>query len=117
MALEFSNKKYPAGKSSFEFLSMINMKSTDMNCIYATLLFIENHARKHGATAIVTFDQPLFHKALQLVTAEGSPFKLIILRLDGFHTILCYLATIGDTIENTGIKETMSVAYAEGAVP
>lgn len=117
MALVFSNKEYSAGKSSFEFLPMINMKSTDMNCIYSTLLFIENHARKHGATAVVTFDQPLFHKALQLVTAEGSPFKLIILRLGGFHTIMCYLATIGDTMENTGITETMSVAYAEGAVP
>ena len=66
---------------------------------------------------MLTFDQPLFHKALQLVPAEGSPFKQTILRLGGFQTILCFLAPIGDIMENSGIKETMLVPYAEGAVP
>jgi len=116
MALVFTDKDYTGGQSSFEFLPMINMKSTDMNCIYSTMLFVHNDAAKHGGKAVLTMDQPLFHKAIMIATAEGSPFKSIILRLGGFHTLMCFLAAIGDTMENTGLKEAMSVAYAEGSV-
>ena len=80
------------------------------------MLFVDNDAAKHGGKAVLTMDQPLFHKAIMIATAEGSPFKSIILRLGGFHTMMCFLAAIGDTMENTGLKEAMSVAYAEGSV-
>ena len=116
MSLVFTSKNYPGGKSSFNFLPMINLKSTDMNCIYSTMLFIDNDAKKHGGRAVLTMDQPLYHKALMIATAEDSPFKSMILRLGGFHTIMCFMAAIGDTMENSGLKEAISVSYAEGSV-
>ena len=105
------------GISSFEFLPTINLRSSDMNCIYSTLLFVDNEAKKYGCRCVITFDQPLFIKALMILTAEGCPFKDTILRLGGFHTMLCFLACIGDTMENSGLAEAMAVVYADGSVP
>ena len=64
----------------------------------------------------MTFDQPLYHKALNILTADGCEFKDIVLRLGGFHTMMCFLSAIGDCMKNSGIFEVMSLVYADGSV-
>ena len=104
------------GISSFEFFPTINLRSSDMNCIQSMLLFVDNEAQKYGCRCVITFDQPLFIKALMILTAEVCPFKDTILRLGGFHT-MCFLACIGDTMEYSALAEAMAVVYAHGSVP
>ena len=72
--------EYP-GKSSVTFLPMIDMNPSDATCVYSTLKFITNHAIQHNITPIITFDQPLWFKALSIITAEpeGSDLHKIIL--------------------------------------
>ncbi|KAJ3602065.1 hypothetical protein NHX12_029825 [Muraenolepis orangiensis] len=67
---------YP-GKSLSVFIPMIVMSPSDAICIYTTLKFI----CEHDAIPIITFDQPLFWKALLMIKAEpeGSDLSNIVL--------------------------------------
>ena len=46
--------------SSVMFLPMIDLDPNDPTCIYSTLNYVCNHARKHQCTPVITFDQPLW---------------------------------------------------------
>ncbi len=61
--------EYP-GRSSMMFLPMIDMNPSDVTCVYSTLKFICNHATEHRVIPVVTFDQPLWWKALSIIIAE-----------------------------------------------
>ena len=66
------------GKSSVAFLPMIDMDSGDLTCIYSTLAFVAEQANRYNVTPIVTFDQPLWWKALTIVLNEPQESKLRI---------------------------------------
>ena len=54
------------GKSTIHFLPMIDMKATDYSCIYSTMLFVQNLGRKYSKDIVLTFDQPLYWKAVKI---------------------------------------------------
>lgn len=86
--MQFVHQGHHPGKVSIMFLPIIDMNPSDSTCIYSTLMFVSDHARRHGVTPILTFDQPLWWKALMIVESEpmGSDLRGIVLRLGGFHT-------------------------------
>ncbi|WAR03768.1 hypothetical protein MAR_010326 [Mya arenaria] len=106
------------GKSSFIFLPMIDMNPSDATCIFSTLKFVSEHARRHHVKPIITFDQPLWWKALMIICAEPerSDLKNIVLRLGGFHTEMSFLGAIGHLIAGSGLQEVMEHIYATNAV-
>jgi len=57
--------KHP-GQCSVFYLPMIDMDPSDLSCVYSTLCYISSHARKYNVTPVVTFDKPLWWKALQI---------------------------------------------------
>jgi hypothetical protein len=67
---------YP-GKSKIAFLPMTDLNPSDESCIYTTLHFISKEAIKNNCTPILTFDQPLYWKAMVILQNEpiGSPLK------------------------------------------
>ena len=68
-------------------LPLIDMKSTDYNCLYSVICFVDNEVRSKmlpGTT--LTFDQPLFVKAVEIVTAKQ--IKTVVIRLGGFHSLM-----------------------------
>ena len=73
------------GQSSILFLPMIDMDPGDETCIYSTLRFVSEKAKRYNVTPIITFDQPLWWKALMIVLNEPqqSDIKSIVLRLGG----------------------------------
>ena len=75
------------GQPSVTFLPMTDMSSSNPTCIFSTLKFALEHARRHSVTPIATFDQPLWWKALMIIMSEplDSDLRKIILRLGGFH--------------------------------
>ena len=85
------------GTASVMFLPMIDLDPGNMTCIYSTLSFISDHAKRYNVVPMVTFDQPLWWKALNIIESEapGSDLHNIILRLGGFHTLLSFLGCIG----------------------
>ena len=106
------------GKSSAMFLPMIDMNPSDTTCVYSTLKYIENHARRHCVTPIVTFDQPLWWKAMMVVLAEpiGSDLRSIVVRLGGFHTEMSFLGCIGHLMAASGLQELWELIYASNTV-
>ena len=56
------------GKSSIEFLPMTDLDPCDPTCIYSTLKFVVSQARLYDITPVLTFDQPLYWKALMITT-------------------------------------------------
>ena len=89
-----------------------------MTCLNSTLLYISSHAKHYGVTPIVTFDQPLWWKALTI--QEGGPddsdIQSIVLRLGGFHTEMSFLGSIGHVMAGTGLPELLECIYARNTV-
>ncbi len=80
MMQHVQNGDHP-GKSSVVFLPMIDLKPSDMTYEVSTLWYIVKHAARYGVTPIVTFDQPLWWKAMIAIESEPSDSDLEIRRV------------------------------------
>ena len=76
------------GESSVLVLPNIELDPSNMSCVHSTLRFICEHVARYNVTPIITFDQPLLWKSLQVIEGqpENGPLRSIVLRLGGFHT-------------------------------
>ena len=55
------NQKLPyPGKSNIQYLAMINHNSSDISCVYSTLMHANEPASRAGKALAITFDQPLY---------------------------------------------------------
>ena len=108
--------KYP-GKSSVQFLPMIDMDPGDKTCILSTLDYLSILSSKHNMPTIITFDQLLFWKASEIVNAvtDDSQIRDVILLLGTFHTFMNVLGATGTLMDGTGLKEIMETVYGENA--
>ena len=107
------------GKSSISFLPMIDMNPSDVTCVSSTLKYVSEHAQRHNITKpIVTFDQPLWWKAFNIIQSEplNSDLRSIILRLGAFQTEISFLRSIGHLMAGSGLKELLQLIYASNAV-
>ena len=95
-------------------LPIIDLSSSDNHCIYSTLCYIEQQAKQLGIdTPCITFDQPLWLKAVEIVTAS----KLnIVCRLGGFHTLMSFLGSIGTLMSGSGIMDVFEACYEPNAI-
>lgn len=117
--MQFVHKgnQYP-DKAAVMFLPMIDLNPSDNTCIYSTLTYVSEHAQRHNVTPVITFDQPLWWKALMIVKSEpvGSNLRSIVLRLGGFHTEMSFLGCIGHIMASSGLQEVFETIYAPNAV-
>ena len=106
------------GNASVMFLPIIDMNSSDTTCIYSTMAFVIEHARRHGVSPIITFDQPLWWKALMIIRSEPlvSDLKRIILRLGGFHAETSFLGCIEHGMASSGLQGILDLVYAPNAL-
>ena len=105
-------------KSSVQFLPMIDMDPSNLTCIYSTLSFIVDQAKRYNLIPIITFDQPLWWKALLIVLNEpgDSDMKSIVLRLGGLHIQMSFLGCIGHIMAGSGLQDVLELVYAKNAV-
>ena len=117
MHIIYQGNDHP-GQSSIRYLPMIDMYSGDKTCILSTLEFLCRLAYKHHLDPVVTFDQPLYWKAQEIVldSPPGSHLKSIVLLLGGFHTFMNLLGAIGTLMEGTGLKEILRTVYGDNSV-
>ena len=79
-------------KTAIHFEPMFDIPSSDYSCIYSTMLFVSDLARKNGHDSVLTFDQPLYWKAMEITTHEqhkGSFNKMVIM-LGTFHACMSF---------------------------
>ncbi|XP_066911989.1 uncharacterized protein [Clytia hemisphaerica] len=100
--------------ASVDFLPIIDLNSSNESCIYSTLLFVIEEAKKSKIPVpVITFDQPLWQKALGIIKLK----KLrIVCRLGGFHTLMSFLGSIGNIMKGSGLDELFEEVYAEDTV-
>ena len=104
--------------SSVMFLPIIDINPSDMNCVYFTLRYISTHDRRHNVAPIVTFDQPLWLKAV-IIQASVSPdngIRSIVVFLGGFHTQMSLLGAIGNIMAGSGLQEVLECVHASNTV-
>ena len=68
--------------------------------------FVLSQARWYDATPILTFDQPLYWKALTITQSQrdGSDLNIMVLRLGGFHVQMSFLSSIGYLMAGSGLQ-------------
>ena len=110
---ENSVGEYP-GKSTVTILPVIDLDPTNMSCIYSTLKFVEEQAKAlNQKTPVLTFDQLLWLKATEIVTAKSMNIVLI---LGGFHLMMSFLGSIGMVMNGSGLSEALGTVYGTNAV-
>ena len=96
------------------FLPIIDLKSTDESCIYSTLTFIQEQAsRLNLVTPCITFDQPLWIKAVKIIMSKNLN---IVCRLGGFHMLMSFIGSIGSLMDGSGIAELLETSYGPNSV-
>ena len=90
----------------------------DLTCIYSTLKFVCVQTKRLGVTPILTFDQPLWWKAILIVSMEPQSSDLleIVFRLGGLHMEMSFLGCIGHLMAGSGLIELLEVIYASNVV-
>ena len=77
-----------------------------------------DHAKQYNKIPIVTFDQPMWWKALSVIQCEpeGSDLRNFALRLGGFHTIMSLLGCIGHIMEGSSLQSVLELIHASNTV-
>ena len=85
--------------------SLINMDPNQPDTIYSALSYAHGLCEKQKlGIAPVTFDQPLYIKAVDIVQSSPDLDKVVV-RLGGFHLIMSYMGAIGAIMGGSGLAE------------
>lgn len=110
----FSDGDHSHSKGKVLFLPIIDLNPSDETCIYSTLLYIQRQAEKLDiSTPCLTFDQPLWLKAVEIIKAKAMN---IVCRLGGFHTLMSFMGSIGSMMKGSGIEEALETVYSSNVV-
>lgn len=76
----YNNAGTYTGTASITFMPMIDMSPRDLTCINSTLHFVCDQSRRYNVTPVLTFDQPLFQKAMNIIhySDNSSQLKKIV---------------------------------------
>ena len=102
------------GKASVMFLPMIDLDPGDTSCIYSTLHFVKAEAKRYDVNPVMTFDQPLYWKAVMInrFQPDDSDLKCMVLGLGGFHMQMSFLDSIRHLMADSGLHKLLEIAYA-----
>ena len=85
------------------------------------MCFISSQAKIYNRHPILTFDQPLYWKAIEIQKNKSekkdSSVNDIILILGSFHTLMSYLGAVGHLMTGTGLQSLLGQVYADHTVP
>ena len=103
--------------SSVHALPFINLDPTKPSAIYSALMFAADECKKNDkAWCIVTFDQPLYQKASEIVAASPTNLGNVTVRLGGFHLLISFMGAVGNIMAGSGLEELWSKSYAPSSV-
>lgn len=117
--MESVTANMPYERSKVLCLPFINAPPSDYDTILTSLLeAVKNSKRCSQKTTFITFDQPLYWKARDIVGAADptSDLKNVVVRLDGFHLLMSFMGSIGMIMSGSGIEELFKLIYAENCV-
>ena len=97
---------------------MTDMDPSNLTCISSTLWYVCDLAKRYGVNPIITFDQPLYWKAMLIIDSESSQcdLKSVVVRNGGLHLQMSFLGCVGHLMAASGLTEVLEVVYAENTV-
>ena len=112
--MQLVSKGSHSAVSDVALLPIIDLNPSDMHCIYSTLSFVEQQAAKLNVQdACVTFDQPLWLKAVEIVASSSLN---VVCRLGGFHMMMSFLGSVGTLMSGSGLSDALELCYGPNAV-
>ncbi|KAK3928234.1 Fat-like cadherin-related tumor suppressor-like protein [Frankliniella fusca] len=94
----------------------VELAATDPNAINTALRYAMKDADDRGQDdCFVTFDQPLYMKAMKLVTADPA-LSGVQVRLGGFHLTMSYLGSIAHIMSGSGLEDVWAQVYAFNSI-
>lgn len=98
-------------------LPFVNLPPSDMTTITTVLHYAATESLRLGQkTVFVTFDQPLYIKAREIIANDRAILTDVVVRLGGFHMLMSYLGAIGTIMHGSGLKELLGTVYAGNTV-
>ena len=76
---------------------------SDLTTVFSDLMYARNISNMD--TLFVTFDQPLYLKAIKIVYNFPELFKKSLIKLGEFHLLMSYLGCIGYIMSGSGLKD------------
>lgn len=115
--MEEVTNELPSVRSKILGLPFLNYPPTLYDTIYTSLLTASKRCVEHGQkTCIVTFDQPLYYKAQDILNSGDGDLKNVIVRLGGFHLLMSFMGCIGVIMAGSGLRHLLSTIYAENSL-
>lgn len=113
-----SNHSKKVFQSFQKSLPFINSPPTRYDTIFSALrVASEKCILQDQKTCFVTFDQPLYLKAKDILASCDDPeLKSVVLRLGGFHLLMPFMGSVGVVMSGSGLEELFSTIYAENSV-
>ena len=93
---------------------MIDMPPSVHSCILSTMEFVLNKAERYNQAAILTFDQPLYWKWVE-IAMHVKRLEKIVLILGQFHTRMSFIGSIDHLMTNSGLESVLKLVYADHA--
>ncbi|ELU04096.1 hypothetical protein CAPTEDRAFT_187549 [Capitella teleta] len=114
--MQLASKGENYERTRIEILPFINRQPTNPSSIYTALNFAREQSSLHGMeTCFVTFDQPLYAKAIEIV-ASDEILQGVVVRLDGFHLLVSFMGSVGYIMGGSGLEVLWESVYAPASV-
>ncbi|GBP77915.1 hypothetical protein EVAR_89569_1 [Eumeta japonica] len=117
--MEQATAELPFEKSFIGCLPFINAPPSGYDTILTALLFAcEKCESLHQHTCFVTFDQPLYFKAREIISLYDVNSKLnnTVIRLGRFYLLMSFMESIGYIMNGSGLKELFNTIYALNSI-
>jgi len=107
----------PYEKSQVLFLPFVYQSPSNYNTIYSVLELIDI-SEFNQKSCFVTFDQPLYIKARDIVASseQNTNISNITVHFGGFYLLMSFLGCIGFLMAGSGLKDLLSTIYAPVSV-
>ena len=97
-------------------LPFINAPPSDYFTVYTSILTALDKCKSiNQNTCVVTFDQPLFWKARDVVACVPD-FGNVAVRLGGFHLLMSFMGAMGTIMAGSGLKQLFCEVFASNRV-
>ncbi|ELU13149.1 hypothetical protein CAPTEDRAFT_202590 [Capitella teleta] len=110
--MQFASKRENYERTRIEILPFINRQPT----IYTALNFAREQSSLHGMeTCFVTFDQPLYAKAIEIV-ASDEILQRVMVKLGSFHLLVSFMGSVGYIMGASRLEVLWESVYAPASV-
>ncbi len=100
------------------FNPMIPLNPLTNESVYSTMSYVMKQASlAKMCCATLTFDQPLYLKALKIKEDSNPEFNHLFVRLGGFHQLMSFLGSGCKMMEASGLEDVWELAYARNSLP